>query len=71
MTLKYTWISRGVENYFECHVQYDAVNGMYYATLLGGEFANTYGSGVTPDGAVQSLKIRVIQLRNKKNKQQK
>lgn len=43
----------------------DVFTGLYYATLLGGEFANCYGQGSTPEGAVMSLKLRVNQLRNK------
>lgn len=46
-------------------IHQDVFTGLYYSTLLGGEFANCHGQGSTPDGAVKSLKIRVIQLRNK------
>lgn len=41
--------------------------GLYYAELLGGEFANCYGQGFTPGHALISLKIRVYQLRAKAN----
>lgn len=48
----------------------DVFTGLYYSTLLGGEFSNCHGQGSTIDGAVQSLKIRVSQLRSKlKNKE--
>jgi len=43
----------------------DVFTGLYYTTLLGGEFANCHGQGSTPDEAVISLKIRVNQLRRK------
>ena len=44
---------------------YDFFTGLYYTTLLGGEFGNCHGQGNTPEGAAISLKIRVNQLRNK------
>ena len=48
----------------------EVFTGLYYSTLLGGEFSNCHGQGSTIDGAVASLKIRVMQLRNKlKNKE--
>ena len=48
----------------------DVFTGLYYSTLLGGEFSNCHGQGSTIDGAIASLKIRVNQLRNKlKNKE--
>jgi len=43
----------------------DVFTGLYYTTLLGGEFANCHGQGSTPDSAITSLKIRVYQLRRK------
>lgn len=43
----------------------DVFTGLTYATLLGGEFANCYGQGSDSESAVASLKIRVMQLRNK------
>jgi hypothetical protein len=49
------------------NIYQDVIDRMYYATLLGGEFSNTYGQGETPDQAVTSLKIRVYQLRRKEN----
>lgn len=48
------------------HLSHDVFTGLYYATLLGGEFSNCYGQGKTEDEAVSSLKLRVNQLRNKK-----
>lgn len=45
----------------------DVFTGLYYTLLLGGEFANCYGQGSTPEGALGSLKIRVYQLRRKRN----
>lgn len=48
------------------HIYRDVFTGLYYATLLGGEFANCYGQGVTEGEAITSLKIRVLQLRRKK-----
>ena len=45
------------------HLSFDVFTGLYYTTLLGGEFANCYGQGSDPEGAVASLKIRVNQLR--------
>ena len=48
----------------------EVFTGLYYSSLLGGEFSNCHGQGSTIDGAVASLKIRVNQLRNKlKNKE--
>ena len=47
----------------ECHIDYNVFTGLYYATLLGGEFANCYGQGKTPEDATSSLKLRVNQLR--------
>ena len=44
---------------------YEALTGLYYSTLLGGEFGNCHGQGKTAEGAYISLKIRVNQLRNK------
>lgn len=49
-----------------CDICYNFFTRLYYATLLGGEFANCYGQGSTPKDATISLKIRMIQLRNKK-----
>lgn len=43
----------------------DVFTGLYYTTLLGGEFSNCHGQGSTIDGAVISLKIRVNQLKLK------
>jgi len=43
----------------------DVFTGLYYTTLLGGEFSNCHGQGSTLDSAVMSLKIRVNQLRRK------
>ncbi len=45
-------------------LSYEIFIGMHIACLLGGEFANCYGQGKTPEDAVDSLKLRVIQLRN-------
>lgn len=45
----------------------DIFTGLYYTTLLGGEFDNCHGQGTTEQGAVTSLKIRVNQLRRKFN----
>lgn len=39
-------------------------SSFYMAELLGGEFANCYGQGSSPESAISSLKIRVNQLRN-------
>lgn len=50
------------------HLDYDIFNRLYIATLLGGEFDNTYGHGKTEENAVSSLKLRIIQLRNKRDK---
>lgn len=49
----------------ECHLYQDVFDGNYYATLLGGEFANCYGQGSSADEAVRSLKMRIYQLRRK------
>jgi len=48
-------------------IWYNVFTGLHYTTLLGGEFANCHGQGSTPEGAVISLKIRVNQLRGKRN----
>ena len=63
----YTWTSKGQEYSFKYHLGYDVFSRMYSATLLGGEFANTYGQGETEKGAAESLKLRLIQLRNKRD----
>lgn len=44
----------------------DVFTNMFYAELWGGEFANCYGQGHTPDQAIRGLKIRVYQLRKAK-----
>jgi hypothetical protein len=43
--------------------------GLYYATLLGGEFSNCHGQGATEEEAIMSLKIRIYQLRAKAAKE--
>ena len=48
------------------HVSRSVFTGLFYTTLLGGEFSNCYGQGSTLEGSISSLKIRVNQLRNKK-----
>jgi len=48
-----------------CSIFRDVFTGLYYSTLLGGEFSNCQGQGNTKDEAIISLKIRVYQLRNK------
>lgn len=63
----YKWISGGQEHNIKYHIGYDVFSKMYTATLLGGEFDNTYGQGDTEDNAVNSLKLRLIQLRNKRD----
>lgn len=63
----YSWTSDGQEHQFKYHLGYDVFSGLYNATLLGGEFANTYGHGKTEENAVSSLKLRLIQLRNKRD----
>lgn len=45
----------------------DVFSGLFFAELLGGEFPNCYGQGSTSKDAILSLKIRIYQLRNKKN----
>lgn len=45
----------------------DVFSGLFFAELLGGEFPNCYGQGSTSKDAISSLKIRIYQLRNKKN----
>jgi len=62
----YTWVSGGKEHNIKYNLSYDVFRGIYTANLIGGEFDNTYGEGETEEGAVRSLKIRLIQLRNKK-----
>lgn len=49
------------------HIQYCAVEGTHSATLLGGEFANCDGIGNTVDEAFRALKIRLYQLRRKRD----
>lgn len=63
----YTWMSGGKEHTIKYHLSYDVFTGLYDANLLGGEFANTYGHGKTEKDAAESLKLRVIQLRNKRD----
>lgn len=48
------------------HIQYSATQGLYVATLLGGEFDNVYGHGKTVKEAEISLKIRYNQLKRLK-----
>jgi hypothetical protein len=64
----YTWTSGGKEHTIKYHLSYDIFRRLYTANLLGGEFDNTYGEGETEEGAVRSLKLRLIQLRNKRDK---
>jgi hypothetical protein len=45
-------------------------NGLYYATLLGGEFANCHGQGSTPEGAMISLKLTVNARRRERARNQ-
>jgi hypothetical protein len=47
----------------QSNITYNFFTGLYDSTLLGGEFANCHGQGSTPDDAVDSLKLRVNQLR--------
>ena len=63
---EYSWISNGKEYHIKYHLGYDVFTGLYSANLLGGEFNNVYGQGKTQEDAVSSLKLRLIQLRNKK-----
>ena len=49
----------------EYHLSYSFFTGLYTANLLGGEFSNCYGQGLSPYEAEVSLKIRVNQLRRK------
>lgn len=60
----HTWTSKGVEHTIYASIGYEIFIGLHIATLLGGEFSNTYGQGSTPEDAMLSLKLRVIQLRN-------
>ena len=62
----HTWVSNGKTQEIKCHLYFDLFQRLYYTNLLGGEFANTYGQGKTPDEAIASLKIRLFQLRAKK-----
>lgn len=61
----YSWESRGVQYSFKYHLGYDIFQNLYFAYLLGGKYPNTYGVGSTEIHAVESLKLRLIQLRNK------
>ena len=45
----------------------DVFTGMWYANLMGGEFSNCYGQGSTEVGAINSLKVRVYQLRGQRD----
>lgn len=63
----YTWTIDGKKHTIKYHLSRDIFKRLYDATLLGGEFANIYGQGKTEEDAVESLKLRVIQLRNKKD----
>lgn len=67
----YTWTSNGQEHHLKYHIGRDVFSGIYTATLLGGEFDNTYGQGETEESAISSLKLRLIQLRNKRDNIQK
>lgn len=49
-----------------CVVNQDVFTGMYWATLLGGEFDNCCGRGDSEISAIRSLRIRIHQLRHKK-----
>lgn len=64
----HTWLSGGKEHSFKYSVGRDVFTRLYTTTLLGGEFSNTHGEGLTEEDAVQSLKIRLLQLRNKRDK---
>ena len=63
----YSWTSGGQQLSFKYNLGYDAFSQLYTATLLGGEFDNTYGQGKTVEDAAESLKLRLIQLRNKRD----
>lgn len=55
--------NQNVRKPIKANIVYDAVNAVYGATLLGGEFSNCDGCGKTPEQALMVLKIRVHQLR--------
>ena len=61
------WVHDGHEEILRYNLGYEQNIGLYVAHLIGGEFANTYGQGKTEEEAVTSLKIRLMQLRNKNN----
>lgn len=63
--IHYSWFDGKKQNDIKLSIGYEIFIRMYIATLLGGEFSNTHGQGSTPEGAISSLKIRLIQLRNK------
>ena len=50
----------------KAHIYFCIRTNLYYANLLGGEFANCYGQGESVDSAMISLRIRVNQLRREK-----
>lgn len=55
----------------EYHICRSYWTGLYYATLLGGEFDNCHGQGKTPEEAVLSLKLTVAARRRRREEQSK
>jgi hypothetical protein len=47
----------------KAHIYFSHWNGLYIATLLGGEFANCHGQGPSPELAMISLRLTVRTLR--------
>lgn len=50
----------------KAHVYQSLWTGLYYATLLGGEFDNCYGQGETMEGAMISLRL-TVRVRRKRH----
>jgi hypothetical protein len=63
----YSWTSNGKQHNIKYSLSRDVFTGLYTAQLLGGEFDNTHGQGKTEEDAVLWLKLRLIQLRNKRD----
>jgi hypothetical protein len=60
------WTSRGIEQSFKYQISRDIFTGEYLAWSMDKEFPHAYGGGDTEEGAVRSLQLRIMQLRNKK-----
>jgi hypothetical protein len=62
----HTFKRNGQEESIKYQINRNVFDGLYYTTLYGGEFDNLHGRGKTEEEALNSLKIRLFQLRDNK-----